>query len=226
MPKSTINITRITFPEISLNVRDAHKLRGYFGNLFAEHAPILSNHFDDGKLRYKYPEVQYKVIERVPTLIGIGEGGNLMIELFMKINQLVINGQTFEVYNKNIARQTYTIGIDEDLHRYRFETLWMALNQDNYPKYINAESENEQKALLKNNLISHILAFYKGIGLFLEPHERIMAQIKVSERETQFKSKSMLAFAGEFTTNALLPDGIGIGKSPSRGFGTIKKIDS
>lgn len=224
MPQSTLQITKITFPEISLKVRDAHKLRGYFGNLFAEHAPILSNHFEDGKLRYKYPEVQYKVIERVPTLIGIGQGGDLMIELFMKINQLIINGQKFEVYNKNIARQTYKIGLDDDLHRYRFETLWMALNQDNHQKYINSESENDQKAILKNNLISHILAFYKGVGLFLDQHERIMAQTNFSEHETQFKNKTMLAFAGEFTTNALLPDGVGIGKSPSRGFGTLKKI--
>lgn len=224
MPQSTLNITKITFPEISLKVRDAHKLRGYFGNLFAEHAPVLSNHFEDGKLRYKYPEVQYKVIERVPTLIGIGEGGDLLIELFMKINQLIIDGQKFDVFNKNIARQTYKIGVDDDLHRYRFETLWMALNQDNHQKYINATAENEQKTLLKNSLVSHILAFYKGVGLFLETNERIMAQINVSEHETQFKNKTMLAFAGEFTTNALLPDGVGIGKSPSRGFGTINKV--
>ncbi|WP_442892828.1 CRISPR-associated endonuclease Cas6 [Emticicia sp. 17c] len=61
------------------------------------------------------------------------------------------------------------------------------------------------------------------VGLFLESQERIIAQINVSEHETQLKNKIMLAFAGEFTTNALLPDGVGIGKSPSRGFGTIKK---
>jgi hypothetical protein len=224
MPQSTIQITKITFPEISLKVRDAHKLRGYFGNLFAEHAPILSNHFDDGKLRYKYPEVQYKILDRVPTLIGVGQGGDLLIELFMKINHLIIDNQRFEVFNKNISRQTYPIGVDEDLHRYRFETLWFALNQDNYTKYINAESENECKAILKNCLIPHILAFYKGIGHYVEPTERILAQTNLTEHETQFKNKTMLAFAGEFTTNALLPDCIGIGKSPSRGFGTIKKI--
>lgn len=225
MPQSTLQLTKISFPEISLKVRDAHKLRGYFGNLFAEHSPILSNHFEDGSAIYRYPQVQYKIIDRVPTLIAWGDGGDLLVELFMKINQLTIDNQTYHIYTKNITRQSYLIGVDDDLHRYKFETLWMALNQENHQRFVHAVSEEEQSKILKNNLIAHILAFYKGIGFYLEKHERIMAQINITEHETQFKNKTMLAFSGEFTSNALLPDGIGIGKSPARGFGTIKKMN-
>lgn len=47
--------TIIKFPEINLQTRDAHKLRGYFGNVFKEHSPLLHNHFEDGKNRYAYP---------------------------------------------------------------------------------------------------------------------------------------------------------------------------
>ena len=57
-----ITQTIIKFPEISLKTRDAHKLRGYFGNIFKEHSPLLHNHFEDGTNRYAYPLVQYKVI--------------------------------------------------------------------------------------------------------------------------------------------------------------------
>ncbi|NPA46342.1 MAG: CRISPR-associated endonuclease Cas6 [Chlorobi bacterium] len=35
----------------------------------------------------------------------------------------------------------------------------------------------------------------------------------------------MLAFIGMFTTNAVLPDYAGIGKSVARGFGTILKME-
>ena len=55
----------IKFPEINLQTRDAHKLRGYFGNVFKEHSPLLHNHFEDGKNRYAYPLVQYKVIKNI-----------------------------------------------------------------------------------------------------------------------------------------------------------------
>ena len=88
-------ICRIKFPEIKLQTRDAHKLRGYFGNLFKEHSPILHNHYDDGRLRYKYPIIQYKVINNVPTLVGIGEGAELLPKLFLKIKELDIDGKKY-----------------------------------------------------------------------------------------------------------------------------------
>jgi hypothetical protein len=221
-PPTNIQVTTITFPEISLRVRDAHKLRGYFGNLFQEHAPLLSNHFADGSLRYKYPEVQYKVINNIPTLVGIQDGGELLVELFLKVKHLNIDGQDIEILSKNINRQAYPVGVDADLHRYRFQTLWMALNQTHHREYI-TQDETARQAKLKAILTGHILGFYKTVGHFLQRNERIMIQLDLTESQTQFKNQTMLAFKGEFTTNALLPDGIGLGKSPSRGFGTIIK---
>ena len=81
----TIHTVTIQFPEIALATRDAHKLRGYFGRLFEEHSPLLHNHLEGGKLRYAYPLVQYKVLDQIPTLIGLEEGARLLIELFLKI---------------------------------------------------------------------------------------------------------------------------------------------
>ena len=42
---TTIPLTTITLPEITLRTRDGHKLRGYFGELFREHSPLLHNHY-------------------------------------------------------------------------------------------------------------------------------------------------------------------------------------
>ena len=62
------------------------------------------------------------------------------------------------------------------------------------------------------------------MGLRLAPEERILMQLKVKEKSTQFKNKTMLAFSGEFTTNAILPNLAGIGKAVSRGFGTVQRV--
>ena len=62
MTTYSLHLTTIRFPEIALRTRDAHKLRGYFGNLFQEHSPLLHNHWEDGTSRYAYPLVQYKVV--------------------------------------------------------------------------------------------------------------------------------------------------------------------
>lgn len=218
----TIPTTTIQFPEIQLQARDAHKLRGYFGNLFKEHSILLHNHFDGAALRYAYPLVQYKVIGKVPTLFGFGEGADLLVALFLKIRELYIEERRYEVLNKHIQRENREIGVSEDLHTYEFQTLWMALNQKNYPRYRKSTPE-EQQTMLKQIAIGNILSFYKSCQLYLTPEERVLVQLDLQQKSTQFKDQTMWAFTGAIVSNALLPDGIGIGKSTSRGFGTLFK---
>ncbi|MBA3985467.1 MAG: CRISPR-associated endonuclease Cas6 [Flavobacteriales bacterium] len=218
-----LQICRIKFPEIKLQTRDAHKLRGYFGNLFKEHSPILHNHYEDGRLRYKYPSIQYKVIDNVPTLIGINDGAELLPTLFLKIKELDINGQKFSINTKNIELKSEKAGYSNSLHEYKFTTLWMGLNQTNYTRYLKLKSEVEKQDMLNAILVGHVLSFFRNTGLELNANERLMAKVNVVEKSTQFKENKMIAFSGSFIVNALLPDEIGLGKSVSRGFGTIKR---
>lgn len=218
-----LQITQIKFPEINLRTRDAHKLRGYFGNLFKEHSPVLHNHYEDGRFRYRYPEIQYKVIKNIPTLIGINEGADLLPKLFLKIKNIDINGQQFPVNAKNIECKAVETGFSDSLHGYEFTTLWMALNQQNYPKYQNLKSDKEKEEMLNSILVGHILSFFRNTGIELQPNERLMAKVDLQEKSTKFKETKMIAFSGKFIVNALLPDEIGLGKSVSRGFGTIKR---
>lgn len=219
----SIHTTTITFPEIELKTRDAHKLRGYFGNLFKEESPLLHNHLESGESQYRYPLVQYKVTNKTPMLMGFNEGGELLTSLFLQVKELKLDGHTYPVYSKNIKNQNWTIGLDEDLHHYKYETLWMGLNQENHRKYISNESTEERQSQLKRIAISNILAFYKAFDLILPKEQRIMLTLQVQEKSTRFKDQSMIAFNGGFTTNARLPDFAGLGKSVSRGFGTVKE---
>ena len=217
-----INTTLIKFPEISLKTRDGHKLRGYFGNLFKEHSSLLHNHYASGKAKYQYPKVQYKVIDNTPHLVGVEEGGKLLIELFLKIKQITIEDTTYDVNSKNISNTITEIGDFSNLNEYKFETLWMALNQKNHQKYLQINSQEEKNSFLNKQVQNNILSFYKGVDFFIK--ERIMVTSKLQEKSTKFKDKTMLAFSGSFVTNAVLPEYIGIGKSVSRGFGTVLKI--
>mgnify|MGYP006267107689 CR=1 FL=1 len=201
-----------------LNASDGHKLRGYFGNLFRERSPLLHNHFEEGGLRYAYPLVQYKVIRRTPMLVGLEEGAKLLVELFTQIKELDIGGEIHPVEEKQIEFQTCPVGVGEDLYEYRFQTLWMGLNQNNYSRYQEL-SEAERPGLLNKILVGNILTLFKGIQHRTE--KRILVKTKLHEKQTQFKGQRMLAFRGSFTTNAKLPAYIGLGKSPARGFGTI-----
>lgn len=229
----------IRFPEISLLTRDAHKLRGYFGNLFKEKSPILHNHFIDAsnvkretsneeienikivKHIYRYPLVQYKIIDRIPVLVGLNEGAELLTSLFLKIKELDIDGKIYPINFKNIENKKFETGLNGQLIEYNFKTLWMGLNQENFKKYVSYKKNNQSKEILNNILTGNILSFFKSIGYHAE--ERIMLTSNLEEKKTKFKGNDMIAFEGRFVTNVLLPDFIGLGKSVSRGFGCIQK---
>lgn len=214
--------TIIRFPEIKLATRDAHKLRGYLGNLFKEQSPLLHNHLESGEVLYRYPMVQYKVLKGIPTLVGVNDGADLLIHLFMRIKTLEIEGESYPVLAKNIESRQITAGLSDDLHAYRFETLWMALNQKNYTDYLKEDDAGRARHL-KSLLIGNILSFCKAINYHVDG--TIMANLKVTgQKETMFKNNVMLAFEADFVTNILLPEGVGLGKQTSRGFGTIAKV--
>ena len=220
----TLQVCKVQFPEIQLKTRDAHKLRGYFGNLFKEHAPLLSNHYEDGSLRYRYPLVQYKVINSTPMLIGINEGGELLTQLFLKINHLEINGKNYDIQSKNISSTNCDIGFSENLQEYKFETLWLALNQKNYQKFSKLDNEAEKDDMLKSILVGHVLSLFRNTAVELNENQRLMAKLNVEQKQTKFKDKTMLAFTGSFIINANLPDNLGLGKSVARGFGSYIKV--
>ena len=213
-----ITQTIVQFPDIKLNTRDAHKLRGYFGTLFQEHSPLLHNHYADGSSRYAYPLVQYKVIDSMPVLVGLQEGADLLVSLFLKIKELDIEGKHYPVLAKNIQQEHVDLSVNQQLFNYSFKTLWMALNQDNHRRYLQLD-KSEKTQFLNRQLQNNILSFYKGVAY--RTNERIMAIAQLSEKQTLFKNQPMIAFSGEFTSNAYLPEWTGIGKAVSRGFGTV-----
>ena len=221
MPFNTLSLTTITFPEIQLRVRDAHKLRGYFGELFREHSPLLHNHYADGTFRQRYPLVQYKVLGGTPTLVGLGEGAGLLVELFLSIRELELDGRHYPVQAKHIEHRQALVGASEELHRYRFETLWMPLNQENHREYQQLSAE-ERRRQLTRILTNNVLALLKAANAYSPDMPRLLVHLALGEAvTTQFKNQPMLGFWGEFVTNVRLPDGLGLGKSVARGFGAV-----
>lgn len=216
-----LQITKIKFPDVALHPHYGHKLRGYFGNLFKNKSPLLHNHFESGKLRYSYPLVQYKIIDSVPYLIGIAEGAQLLIELFLKIDKLDLDDKKIIIYSKNITNKVEDIRLTESLIEYKFQTLYMGLNQTNFNTYINLLPGTERSNYMSKIIIGNILSFFKGINYTAK--DRIYVKPILTETTSAFKNKKMTVFSGTFITNAFLPNYIGIGKSVSRGYGTIIK---
>lgn len=223
MSKIELTHTVINFPDVSANASAGDKLRGYISSLVnneSEH--LFHNHNTDGKLIYRYPRIQYKVIKNVPYIVGIMEGSDQLVKLFLNIKELNIDGNIIPVNSKTISRNIVTASVNQGLFKYRFETMWMGLNQKNYKEYIGLYIEHKQ-TFLEKCLTNNILSFYKAVGLFVT--EKILVTGSFKPHNTNFKDNKMIVFSGSFTTNVQLPDYIGLGKSVSRGYGTIKRIN-
>ena len=197
------------------------RLRGYFGKQFKEHA-LMHNHNEEGYF-YRYPLVQYKILDGKPILLGIGLGAKILKEIYKDIQKVTINNIIYEVYEKSSDLSCLQFGFSETLIPYSFLTPWLALNEKNYEKYQMLGSWAKKKELLEKVLIGNIISMSKSLGYTVpEPIKADIGNLK--EVNTRLKGTPMLGFLGTFSVNFEIPDYWGIGKSVSRGFGTIKRV--
>jgi len=213
-----LDICKVTFNDIKLTPRYAEKIRGYLGSKHSENN-LLHNHEND-KFIYRYPLVQYKVIKNIPMIVGIENGANIVASIGVNDDELVLDGNRYEMFQKNITKTNVSFGGTEDYIDYKFITPWIALNQNNSLIYKNS-NKMEREELLKKILIGNIISMSKGLKY--EIKEKINCWINITEKEVMLKNVKHIGFLGQFKVNFEVPDYFGIGKSVSRGFGTIKK---
>lgn len=71
-------------------------------------------------------------------------------------------------------------------------------------------------------MIGNLISMSKGLNYTVDKEIKLDANLK--EFSSSFKRREIIGFTGTFTINFHIPDFLGIGKSVSRGFGTVKYI--
>lgn len=196
--------------------RYAEKLRGYFGNLYKEE-DLFHNHNNEKSI-YRMPLIQYKVIEGNLSIIGINEGAELVAKEFIKHKKLNIGNEIIEKFETKLSIKEEEFYVAEELFSYKFDSIWLALNQENYKKYLKEEEFNLDK-ILTNNILSN----FKGCGITAS--KKIMVKGNFQKIEAEMKNNEMIGFIGEFVSNVKMPDFLGIGKRRAIGYGTVIKND-
>jgi hypothetical protein len=215
-----IDITeyRLRF-ERPLSPGEATHLRGYFGSAFADEE-LLHHHRRDGTLVYAYPRVQFKVLDRTAHLIGLAEGGELVERLWREVDRARLGREELPVLEATLLRRREPLGEDTAPVEYRFVNPWLGLNQENYGRYAVARSDAERQGILERVLVGNCLSVAKAFGEWVTGRLKADAR-RLRPRTCRFKDQAMVGFEGPFLVNFRLPDGVGIGKSVSRGFGTV-----
>ncbi len=195
------------------------ELRGFFATKFNEFS-LLHQHSAD-KLIYRYPLVQYKMIDGAPMVIGINDGAEVLKQVYDKYDEIKLCEEVYEIVEKGIAVRNQEFWLSDKIHSYEFATPWLALNQENYIRYYGLKNREERQEFLRKMLIGNLLSMSKSLD-YQVPGE-IKCDVQVKIRKNRLKDVNVMTFIGSFCVNFLIPDYIGIGKSVSRGLGTVKR---
>lgn len=208
---------------IKMRPAHVHKFRGFIGDLFKSHDVIHNHDVETGKVIYRYPLIQFKVVDDVPVIIALTEKAVTVFgEIFMKLDEIKIEGVKIPVNEKGLSVEEVEYGLSDSLIQYEFIHPWVALNQDNYVKYQGLELFTQKREMLHSVLIGNILSMSKYLGYTVEKEIKVETTLKPVN--INLKTKSLMGFIGGFRTNFEIPDLCGLGKSVSRGYGTVKRI--
>jgi len=219
MKKSTLLINNV-----KLRPGQIHKFRGFVGNLFKEHDLIHNHDLSTGKAIYRYPLIQFKLVDNTPAIISITDRAvEVFGDIFMKLDKIIIDGLEIPVFEKDLKIEDVEFGFADETFMYEFLSPWIGLNQKNFEKYNRTASEGK-KQLLKQIMTGNILSMSKSLDYWLTENQKIRIALQLKEKPVNLKGKGMIGFTGIFKANFILPDHLGIGKSVSRGFGTVRRV--
>ena len=199
---------------------DAAKLRGFFATSFNEYA-LLHQHVAD-KLIYKYPLIQYKMLEGAPLVLGIEEGAEVLKQIYDKFDEIRIGESKYSIMERGIALKLEEFGCAKEIFSYKFVTPWLGLSQDNHQRYIGLDRV-DRRVLLRRILVGNLLSASKGLDYTALEHIRLDIG-STRERMCNLKGVNVIGFDCEFMANFSIPDYLGLGKSVSRGFGAVKRM--
>ncbi|MBL50683.1 MAG: hypothetical protein CMG57_01840 [Candidatus Marinimicrobia bacterium] len=195
-----------------------YQVKGVFMRQYPDEPiiPMLDGSYRD---RFLYPRVQVKILNEQIYIIGVHEGVDSVLSLAEKFKEFDFGNITFEVQDTDIEDVNQQFIPSSRLVRYRFITPWVALNHMTGGRY--RFLTNQEKPSFLNRLLGQNIIFLANeVGVKLE--DDIFTKVKVSSLFPRPVDENKWgAFMGEFKTNFVLPNYIGVGNGITRGFGTI-----
>lgn len=146
-----------------------------------------------------------------------------MTRLWGEVDSARIHSEELPVLESTLTRHREPLGETPEPVAYCFRTPWLGLNQDNYRAYQADRDSAIRQAILRRVLVGNCLSLAKAFG----HHVRACLTADVSGLRpwtTRLKGVEMLGFLGTFHVNFHIPERVGIGKSVSRGFGTVERM--
>lgn len=203
--------------EQPLVLEQAVGLRGYYAAAYG-HTSAMA-HFLELSRAYRYPRLQYKVVDGRGLILGFAEAAEVLAGLPFP-ESLHLGRQDFAVNDVTSDQTQGRWGLGDRARSYRWLTPWLILDEAGLAKYFRLRSPHSQKFFLESLLISNLLAISKELG------HRLPGQVHAEIRELkqitiEIHGGHTMGFAGSFGVNMDIPDFFGLGRSVARGYGAV-----
>lgn len=175
----------------------------------------------DGRYRdqFLYPRVQVKILNEQIYIVGINEGVDPVLSVAEKFDFLDFGNITFQVLDVDRDLRDDLFRPITRMIRYRFITPWVALNQTTGIRYRYLNSM-EKMNYLSRLLSQNIVFLAREMGMELE--EKVFTKLSLTSLFPKTVDETHWgAFNGEFRTNFILPNYLGVGNGITRGYGAI-----
>lgn len=195
-----------------------YQVKGVFMRQYPdlEIVPMMDGSYRD---RFLYPRVQVKILNEQVYMIGLNEGVDPIVELAERLDILDFGNITFQVFDTEVDVKDDQFRPVDRLVRYRLLTPWVALNQTTGSRY--RFLNNMERVSFLNRLLGQNIVFLsREMGVDLQ--DKIFTKVNLTSMFPKpVDERNWGAFSGEFRTNFLLPNYMGIGNGITRGYGAI-----
>jgi len=197
--------------------------RGAIIDKVGEENILFHNHLEKGFL-YKYPTIQYKIINKQAALVCVDDGVDEIHKYFKHSDwSLWIGDKKIDIKVAKLFLNKFNLQVWNTKFYYSIRR-WIALSQENYEKYKTIEAETERIEMLERILKGNILAFAKGVKWTVDKPIELKIINTPQTHLVKIKGTKLMSFDLQFTTNVFLPNYIGLGKHVSIGFGMVRQI--
>ena len=198
--------------------KTAYQVKGVFMKQYPNSSviPMLDGRYRD---EFLYPRVQVKILNEQIYLVGIKDGADPILEMTKELEILNFGNITFNISDIDIEESINQFKHVDQLLRYRFVSPWVALSKNTQKRY--KFLKNKDRITFLNRLLGQNIVFLaREMGV--ELNEKVYTKLKLDSLFPKpVYENNWGSFSGEFQTNFVLPNYIGVGNGITRGYGAI-----
>jgi len=198
--------------------KTAYQVKGVFMKQYPNSSaiPMLDGRYRD---KFLYPRIQVKILNEQIYLVGIKDGADPVLEMIKELELLNFGNITFNILEKDVEESVDRFKHVDQLLRYRFVSPWVALSKNTQNRYKSLKSK-DRIAFLNRLLGQNIVFLAREMGV--ELNEKVYTKLNLDSLfPKQVYENNWGSFSGEFQTNFILPNYIGVGNGITRGYGAI-----